>query len=120
MNLLRYVEGRNADLVETPDGYVVPGNGLMMALHSVENIRRSQIVQDAVDHLTVRIVPETTAKPLNVETVVRNLSQCVGGRIRIDVVAVESLEHEGQSKFRWVISNLHRETGTPIHGEQFH
>jgi len=109
MNLLKYVEGRNADLIETPDGFVVPGNGLMMALHSVENINRSQIVQDAVDHITVRIVPEDPGKPLNVATLVRNLSQCVGEGLHIDVTTAETIEHEGHAKFRWVVSKVHRE-----------
>ena len=104
--LLRHIEGRSADLIVTPEGRIVPGNGLMMALHGIGNISRTQIEQDAPDHLTVRVIREDRAAGVDDQAIIQNLRTCVGEKIRIDVEAVDSIDNHGRPKLRWVISNV--------------
>ncbi|MGA9119728.1 MAG: hypothetical protein WB699_10215 [Bacteroidota bacterium] len=105
--LLKYVEGRSADLIVTPEGRIIPGNGVMIALHGIENVARTQIVQDAVDHLTIRVIKENREAGIDDRTIVQNLRTCVGDRVRIDVETVDAIDNHGQPKLRWVVSTIH-------------
>ncbi len=104
--LLKHIEGRSADLIVTPDGRIVPGNGLMMALHGIGNVSRTQIVQEAPDHLIVRVVQEDPKAGIDSRTIIQNLRTCVGERVRIEVESVESIDDHGRPKLRWVVSKI--------------
>lgn len=106
MPLLEKMEGRKADVIRTPDGRVIPGNGLMGGLHGVANIKRSQIVQERLDHVVVNIQKEDPAQPVDVARLRENLAQCLGTSVTIDVCTTDDLDKAGRNKFRWVVSHL--------------
>ena len=104
--MLAGIEGRKADVIRTPDGRAVPGNGLMGALHGVRNIRRSQIIQEQLDHVVVNVQKEDPSQPVDTTALSTNLHRCLGPSIQIDVRFVNDIDMEGRSKFRWVSSKL--------------
>ena len=104
--LLHEIEGRGADLILTPEGRIVPGNGLMMALHGIRNVSRTQVVQDSRDHLTVRVVAEDRRADIDGPAIIRNLHACVGEAMHIDVESVEAIADPSHTKQRWVVSNI--------------
>src|SRR3546814_1095838 len=54
---LQRIEGRSLDAIRTTDGNVLPGEFFQHMLKDVTGVRRLQVVQDSLDHFTLKIVP---------------------------------------------------------------
>jgi phenylacetate-CoA ligase len=115
MPLLESVQGRLVDCIQTPDGRKIPGDGIMGAFHGVANIRRSQIIQEDLATLVVRIERDNPEAPVDTRALQRNLQTCLGSEMRIAFDVVRSIEVHIGSKFRWVISHV---TADPIHAPE--
>jgi phenylacetate-CoA ligase len=106
MPLLAGIQGRKGDVIRTPDGRVVPGNGLMGAFHGIANIKRSQIIQEKLDHVVVNLQREDPTQPVDTDRLGMNLALCLGQRVRIEFRLVDAIDNQGRSKFRWVTSHV--------------
>jgi phenylacetate-CoA ligase len=106
MPLLASVQGRLVDCIQTPDGRRIPGDGIMGAFHGIGNIRRSQIIQEDLSTLVVRIERDNPEQPVDTRTLHRNLQMCLGSEMNIAFDVVKSIEVHMGSKFRWVISHV--------------
>ena len=104
--LLGRVDGRIADFIRTPDGRLMPGDGVMEAFYGLENIKESQVVQDRLDHVVVKLVRDDAARGIDTGRLRANLRGCLGDEIRVTVEYAESLWKEGEAKKRWVISKI--------------
>jgi phenylacetate-CoA ligase len=94
------IEGRTNDLVVTPDGRRVYWlNAVFYGLA----IRESQIVQDAIDHVRVLVVPEQKLDAASVDTIVQRLAARLG-EIRVSVEVVDAIPRTAGGKFRAVVS----------------
>ena len=97
------VEGRDDDVVITPDGRRL---GRLDPVFKADlPLVEAQIVQDAVDHLRVRIVP---ARPLTDDdraTLVRRVRDHVGD-MHVDVEELTRIERDPAGKFRAVVSHV--------------
>jgi phenylacetate-CoA ligase len=109
MPLLQAVEGRLADSIITKEGIMIPGNGIMGAFHGIDNIRASQVVQEDLENVIVRIVKEDRARDVNLAHLRRNLESSLGRRIRLEFQMVESLDLEGLTKRPWVVSKVSKD-----------
>jgi phenylacetate-CoA ligase len=106
MPLLSGIQGRKADVIRTPDGRIVPGNGLMGAFHGIGNIERSQVIQERLDYVVVNLQREDLTRPVDTNQLRLNLKQCLGERVEIEFRLPDQIDNGGQSKFRWVTSHL--------------
>lgn len=106
MPLLESVQGRLVDCILTPDGRKIPGDGIMGAFHNIGNIRRSQIIQEDLATLVVRIERDNPEEAVDTRTLQRNLQACLGSEMRIAFDVVRTIEVHMGSKFRWVISHV--------------
>lgn len=106
MPLLAGIQGRMADIIRTPDGRMVPGNGLMGAFHGIANIKRSQIIQERLDHIVVKIQREDLSQPVDLAALRANLAACLGKLVDIDICLPDEIDTGGRTKFRWMISRL--------------
>ena len=106
MPLLQGIQGRKADVIRTPDGRIVPGNGLMGAFHGIANIKRSQVIQERLDHVVVNLQREDLSQPVDTTHLRANLAQCLGERVEIEFRLPDQIDTGGQSKFRWVTSHV--------------
>ena len=104
--LLGGIEGRTADYIRTPDGRLMPGDGVMEAFYGLDNIKESQVVQDDIDRVIVNIVKDDEKAAVNTESLAFNFKRCLGDEMRIKVRFVGSIFHEGGIKRRWVISHI--------------
>jgi phenylacetate-CoA ligase len=109
MPLLEAVQGRLVDCIQTPDGRRIPGDGIMGAFHGIGNIRRSQIIQEDLETLVVRIERDSPDLPVDTRALHRNLETCVGRQMRIVFDVVRTIDVHRGSKFRWVISHVTHE-----------
>ena len=87
--LLTGIEGRLSDLIRTPEGMTIPGNGIMGALHGVTNVRRTQVIQEELDRLSVLLVKEDPAREVDTESLRKSIRGCVGRSMRIDLRFVD-------------------------------
>jgi phenylacetate-CoA ligase len=106
MPLLQGIQGRKADVIRTPDGRIVPGNGLMGAFHGIANIKRSQVIQERLDHVVVNLQREDLSQPVDTTHLRANLAQCLGEKVEIEFRLPDQIDTGGQSKFRWVTSHV--------------
>lgn len=103
--VIETIEGRLADLIVTPDGRTIPGNGIMGAFHDLENVSRTQVVQEQRTTLDVYLEVEEPQLPVNVERLRSNLQACLGNSLEIRIHTVDRISANGR-KFRWMVSKL--------------
>jgi phenylacetate-CoA ligase len=100
------VFGRAYDFIEAPDGTRFHGEFFMYHVEAERDagvpIRQAQFVQDAGDHLTVRIVPACGYEPHHGQALAAGLTARSGGRFRVDVVTAEEIPRERSGKIRLI------------------
>ena len=108
--LMDSLEGRVTDTVFTPDGNRVHGLGLMYTLRVLPGIARFQVIQDALDHLEILIVPTAeavaTASTSLVGPVVEGTRKTVGDGMVIDVRIVDEIPVLPSGKMRSIWNKL--------------
>jgi phenylacetate-CoA ligase len=99
------VEGRDDDVVVTPDGRRL---GRLDPLFKADlPLVEAQVEQVSVDRLVVRLVPARPLDDRDREQLVRRIRQHVGP-MDVEVVEVERIPRDAAGKFRAVISRLER------------
>lgn len=105
--LLSSIEGRMADYVRTPDGRYISGISLTenfaMAL---EGVKQLQIVQERLDMLRFRIVPENGFGESHRLSLARLVRERFGQSMKHEAEIVESIQSETSGKYRFCISKL--------------
>lgn len=99
--LLEKLEGRAADYVYTPEGKLISGISLTENFASLlENVGQIQLIQDARDHLLIKIVDEGLGE--QGELVIQQLIQeRFGSSMRYTLEKVERIPHEPSGKYRF-------------------
>jgi phenylacetate-CoA ligase len=100
------------DLVVTPDGRLVSPSVLTHPFKPIHHLRMSQIIQERIDLLRVKLVPGGEFGPADEAKLVAALQERVGAGMRIEVEIVTEISRERSGKFRWVISRV-RPPDTP-------
>jgi phenylacetate-CoA ligase len=106
MPLLQKIEGRKADRIITSDGRIIPGAGIMGAFHGISNIKKSQVVQETLNDIVIKIEKNDSNKSVNLEKLRFNLQKCIGDGIRISFDVGTSVINKNTIKHRWVISKI--------------
>ncbi|MDP9203232.1 MAG: hypothetical protein M3P26_15050 [Gemmatimonadota bacterium] len=99
------------DVVITPEGRMISPSILTHPFKPYPQIIKSQIVQDEIDHLRVKIVPSDAFTTDHQRTLRAALSSRLGESMRIDFELVKDIPNESSGKFRWIISRVEH----PIH-----
>lgn len=102
--ILARIAGRVDDVLVTPDGRRI--GRLDPIFKSNLAIREARIVQDAVDHVRIEVVPETEFSSDEEAALARELSRRLGPSMRVDVVRVPSVPREASGKLRMVVREI--------------
>lgn len=94
------------DIVVTPDGRFVSPSVLTHPFKPFDQILKSQIIQSAVDHLVVKLVPSSRFTDEHSRRLIAGLRERLGDAVRVDVEIVDDIPPERSGKFRWVISEV--------------
>jgi phenylacetate-CoA ligase len=94
------------DVVRTPEGRLISASVLTHPFKPLHSIGSSQILQDAPDHVLVRIVPRPTYGPEDERALRAGLRQRLGPSMRIDVETVDDIPRTRAGKYRWVVSRV--------------
>lgn len=87
--IIAEIAGREGDFIVTPDGRYVPPLGLNHVVYHLEEIRESQIVQEDLDLLRVKVVPWETLSAETVKAIRENVGRYLdvpSMTIRVEVV----------------------------------
>jgi len=74
----------------------------------MKNIIKSQIVQDDIQHIKVKIVKNNYYSNQDSKILLEGLRKCLGRNMKIILEFVNNIERTKNGKYRWVISNVHR------------
>jgi phenylacetate-CoA ligase len=107
--------GRQADIVERIDGriesYIITPDGrqigrLDFLFKKSDRIEEAQLIQDAHDHLTVKIVRSDNYSLKEEKSLLDEMRRYLGNEIAIDFDYVKEIPRTSNGKFRQIISML--------------
>lgn len=104
------------DIIVTPDGRMISPSVLTHPFKPLKSVAKSQIVQEDVDQIVVKLVPKVAdggagnADDGSLESerqqLLRGLRERVGAGLQIEIQQVEDIPREPSGKYRWVISKV--------------
>jgi phenylacetate-CoA ligase len=103
---LKRLEGRRIDFLVTPDGLVMHPQAVVFILREVHPIQEFQIVQEEVDRLSIRIVPDVGFTEATRQAILKRVEQVMGPAVRVEVELTERIEPAPSGKYRFVISKV--------------
>jgi len=103
---IRDVTTKAEDIVVTPDGRMISPSILTHPFKPLTQVLKSQIVQERVDHITVKILPSMEFSTNDQEHLIQELRLRLGSEMSIDIEIVSNIQAEPSGKFRWVISKV--------------
>jgi phenylacetate-CoA ligase len=106
MPRLRGVTTKDEDIVVTPEGKLVSSSVLTHPFKPLDAIHESQIVQEAIDLLRIKIVRKEDYRASDSVHLIAALRERVGPTMRIEIEFVESIPRTKSGKYRWVISKV--------------
>lgn len=103
--LLKEVKGREQEMLKTPEGAAVHGEFFTHIFWEVSGVKEFQVVQDAKDHLTIRIVPDKGYDPRELDKVRAYIGARSAGW-KVDFVKVDAIDRTKGGKYRFVIREM--------------
>jgi phenylacetate-CoA ligase len=106
LTVLTNLEGRLQDYLRAADGNAVPAIYFPGRFRGLKGIAQYQIVQDALDKITLRIVKNAFFSPDELKEMVGAIKEVLGENIEINVEELDSIELTGRGKNRPVICRI--------------
>ena len=104
--LMADVTTKAEDIVVTKDGRFISPSVLTHPFKPLHSIRLSQIVQEELDRVVVKVVPDERFSEADAERLRAALKQRLGPEMRIEIEVVASISRTTAGKFRWVVSKV--------------
>ena len=101
------VFGRTTDILYAPDGRRISGVSILdtFVIH-VPGVHQAQIVQDALDHIELRVVPDRGFSQETRDLLAQNVRDIFGPAMRYDLEIVESIAPTARGKFQFTICEI--------------
>jgi phenylacetate-CoA ligase len=106
MPLVTEIIGRTDDFIKLPDGRRMAACLAGNMFRGVTGILEGQIEQDAIDTLTIRVVPSVHYSPASAEQLLANARKRLGGAVACEVVVVDEIKRPARGKFKAVICRI--------------
>jgi phenylacetate-CoA ligase len=103
-SLMDAVATKNESIVTLPDGRLISPSVLTHPFKPMHNIAESQIIQENVDELIVKIVKRNSYTEADEAKLIAAFKERLGDQVKIRTVYVDSIPRTSNGKFRWVIS----------------
>ncbi len=100
------VATRDQDIAVAPDGRYISASILDAVTHNLTSIAESQIEQEDLYHVIMRVVPRPSYNKRDEASIIDSLQQVFGPEVSVTVEIVESIARTASGKFRWVISKV--------------
>ena len=106
MPLLENVTTKAEDIVTTKDGRYISSSALTHPFKPLQNIAESQIIQEKIDNLTIKIVKRAEYCDNDTKYLLNEFKKRLGDEIQIQIQFVDEIPKTKTGKFRWVISKV--------------
>jgi phenylacetate-CoA ligase len=100
------ISGRKGDVIRTPSGREFGPTLMARVTKGANNILESQVIQDAVDHITILYVPAAIFTDKDLADFKRHMSQYLPDELKIDYRSVERVEKTKSGKMNLVVSKI--------------
>ena len=104
--LLEDIEGRILDMIWTPDGRMVPGEFFPHLMKEFREVRQFQVVQDALDRLTVNLVLTGPFSHERMDFMRREISSVLGGEVVLEFRILDEIPLTASGKHRVTVSRI--------------
>ena len=104
--LIGRVQGRRTDFLVTPSGKVLHALAVIYVLREAPAVEEFQVLQDALDHVVVNVVPGRAFETEHTVDIRRKLRGVLGPGVAVDVVLVSHIERPESGKHRYVVSTV--------------
>jgi phenylacetate-CoA ligase len=101
--LLRKVVGRRLDMLETPDGRLVPGEFFPHLIKDFAPIRRFQVVQEDSQAIELRLVVDDHWNESARQALERQVRPVVGAAVRFEITLVDDIPLTPAGKLQVVV-----------------
>ncbi len=104
--LIEDITTKAEDIIVTPTGNFISPSILTHPFKPMKTIRMSQIVQDKIDHILIKVVPEPEYSRKDASMLLMEFRKRVGPRVHVDLEEVPDIPRMASGKFKWVISKI--------------
>jgi len=104
--LLLPVTTKAEDIVITPDGRFITASGLTHPFKPLHGVESSQIIQERLDHLVIKIVKRSDYSDHESELLLEAMQRRLGPEMNIAIDFVDEIPRTANGKYRWVISKV--------------
>jgi phenylacetate-CoA ligase len=106
MPMVAEIIGRTDDFIKLSNGRQVSACLAGNLFRGVAGILEGQIEQDAIDTLTIRVVPSAQYSAESAQQLIANARLRLGSAVACEVVVVEEIRRPARGKFKAVICNI--------------
>jgi phenylacetate-CoA ligase len=99
------VEGRSDEVLFTPDGRQIGQGFLQNLFHTVQHIREAQLVQESLETVRIRVVPNQGYGEADRDLIVKRFSDRVFGIVPV-VEEVSEIPRTANGKLKYVVSQI--------------
>ncbi len=100
------IEGREGVVIKTPSGREFGSAILTHLLYGTNHILESQIIQDSLDHITIRYVPDKDFCRDDLRAFEKLITRHLPGELKITLKQVEKVERTLSGKVKPVVSHI--------------
>ena len=105
--ILERIDGRVFDIVVGTNGRAVSGTFWTLLLRTaVEGIKQFQVVQESINELNIKIVPDESFGDAQIDMLVDKIHEYLGGNMRVNFQVLDKIPPTKSGKFRFVISKV--------------
>ncbi|ANO50966.1 phenylacetate--CoA ligase family protein [Woeseia oceani] len=104
--LMEDVATKAEDSLTLKDGRIISPSVLTHPFKPLTTIEESQIIQESLDLVVVKLVPGKGFSEEHTDALVHGLQDRLGAGIEIRIEIVDELERSASGKFKWVISRV--------------
>jgi phenylacetate-CoA ligase len=105
--------GRTFDVIRAPNGNYLLGTFWSILLKTVKGVERFQVIQEALDKITIALVPTDEFSDRSRDYVVRKIREACGPEMKIRFEIMPDLAPTAAGKYRFVISKIGLRSETP-------
>jgi phenylacetate-CoA ligase len=102
--IIERIEGRDEDVIITPEGKKI--GRLTFIFMSFNNVIESQIIQNSLTEIVIKVVPENVFTEIDKKLLVKKMQEYIGDSIQINIELVNSIDRLPNGKLKHVVSNL--------------
>lgn len=102
--IIEKIIGRDEDYIVSPEGVKI--GRLDFIFKPIDTVAESQIVQESLDEITVKVVPLDNFSVKDEKLIIEMVKEYVGNTIQVNILIVSSIERSANGKIRYVISKV--------------